>query len=59
MFASGVIITGGKRRSDTNLATDATDPSPRHVQLWPHVRASAAFSDGTLTWGQGLVHSQV
>jgi len=46
MFPSSVIIAGGKRRRDVN-ATDATDP-PRHVQLWPHVRASAAFSEGAL-----------
>jgi len=45
MFPSSVIIAGGKRRRDVN-ATDATDASPRHVQLWPHVRASAAFSEG-------------
>jgi len=43
MFPSSVIIAGGKRRRDVN----ATDP-PRHVQLWPHVRASAAFSKGAL-----------
>ena len=42
-----MIITGGKRRSDIN-ATYATDPSPRHVQLWLHVRGSAAFSGGAL-----------
>ena len=47
MFGSGVIIMGGKRRSDVN-ATYAPDPSPRHVQLWLHVRASAAFSEGAL-----------
>ena len=47
MFGSGVIITGGERRSDVN-ATYAPDPSPRHVQLWLHVRASAAFSEGAL-----------
>ena len=45
MFPSSVIIAGGKRRRDINT-TDATDPSPRHVHLWPHVRASAAFSKG-------------
>ena len=35
MFGSGVIITGGKRRSDVNAtyATYAPDPSPRHVQV--------------------------
>ena len=47
MFGSGVIITGGKRRSDVN-AMYALDPSPRHVQLWLHVKASAAFSEGAL-----------
>ena len=47
MLESGVIITGGKRRSDIN-ATYATDPSPRHVQLWLHVRGSAEFSGGAL-----------
>ena len=47
MFESGVIITGGKRRSDI-YATYATEPSPRHVQLWLHVRASAGFSEGAL-----------
>ena len=30
MFGSGVIITGGERRSDVN-ATYAPDPSPRSV----------------------------
>ena len=45
MFLSSVIIAGGKRRCDVN-ATDAMDPSPHHVQLWPHMRASAAFSGG-------------
>jgi len=45
MFSSSVIITGGKQRCDVN-ATDTMDPSPHHVQLWPHVRASAAFSKG-------------
>ena len=44
MFPSSVIIAGGKRRHDINM-TDMTDPSPCHVQLWPHVRASAAFSE--------------
>ena len=47
MFGSGVIIMGGKWRSDVN-ATYAPDPSPCHVQLWLHVRASAAFSEGAL-----------
>ena len=47
MFGSGVIITGGNRRSDVN-ATYAPDPSPRRVQLWLHVRASVAFSEGAL-----------
>ena len=47
MFGSGVIITGGKRRSDVN-ATYAPDPSPCHVQLWLHVRASVVFSEGAL-----------
>jgi len=42
MFPSSVIIAGGKRRCDVN----ATDPSPCHIQLWPHVRASAVFSEG-------------
>ena len=47
MFASGVKILGGKWRSDVN-AMDATDPSPHHVELWLHVRASTAFSEGAL-----------
>ena len=47
MFGSGVIITGGKQRSDVN-ATYAPDPSPHHVQLRLHVRASVAFSEGAL-----------
>jgi len=42
MFPSSVIIAGGKQRRDVN----AMDPSPHHIQLWPHVRASAAFSEG-------------
>ena len=44
MFPSSVIIAGGKQRRDVN-AMDTTDPSPHHIQLWPHVRASAAFSE--------------
>jgi len=42
MFLSSVIIAGGKQRCDVN----ATDASHHHIQLWPHVRASAAFSEG-------------
>jgi len=45
MFPSSVIIAGGKRRCDVN-AMDMVDPSPHHVQLWPHVRASVVFSKG-------------
>jgi len=45
MFLSSVIIAGGKQRCNVKT-TDATDPSPCHVQLWPHMRASAAFSEG-------------
>ena len=47
MFGSSMINRGGKQRSDIN-ATYMTEPSPHHVQLWLHVRASAAFFKGAL-----------
>ena len=47
MLESGVIIRGGKQRSDIN-AMYVTEPSPHQVQLWLHVRASVAFSKGAL-----------
>ena len=50
MFPSSMIIAGGKRRHDVN-ATAAMDPSPHHIQLWPHVRASAVFSEGAKSAG--------
>jgi len=45
MFLSSMIIAGGKWRCNINTM-DVMDPSPRHIQLWPHMRASAAFSKG-------------
>ena len=47
MFVSSLEIMGGKWRSNIN-AMDATDPSPCHTQLWLHMRASTAFSEGAL-----------
>ena len=47
MFESGVMIMGGKQRGNINPIY-MPDPSPHHVQLWLHVRASAAFSEGAL-----------
>ena len=47
-FASGVIITGGKWRSGINAMDVLRDRSISHVQLWLHVRASTAFSEGAL-----------
>ena len=47
MFESGMIIMGGKQRSNVN-ATYVLDPSPHHIQLWLHMRASAVFSKGAL-----------
>ena len=52
MFGSGVIITGGKRRSDVN-ATYAPDPSPRHVQLWLHESLSGVFRGSLEAYSPG------